>query len=165
MCAPCIAHGAQGRRPYRTGMTEAPIGCSQPLLGDSHRPPLLHPPCWMQAAPRANGSRSQPKPFLKSPKTFLKSIKKDFIKTNGSPGAPPRVSTCVCIAKGAAPLLPTPAMGAHAGQARGTNRDGSLGPAGATPLWSRGVSVGGSLTGSTWVSCGVLTGTGRSRCC
>lgn len=49
--------------------------------------------------------------------TFLKKHKKDFIKTNGSPGTSPAASsTWVCIAKGAAwALLPAPAVGARAG--------------------------------------------------
>lgn len=115
-------------------------GSSQPPLApSSHLPASL----WGGCARGSGGTAASPGP---QPHTFLKKHKKSFIKKNGSPGAsPPASGTWVCIAMGAArALLPAPAVGARAGGGPGGNGGSSSGPAGATPLWSRGVSTGGS---------------------
>lgn len=108
------------------------------------------------------------------PHAFLTKHKKGFIKTKGSLRASsPASSTCVCIATGATwVLLPAPARGAQAGKGLGGAggwQGRLLGAGRGRPSLVRRCEHGGGwgcpLTGSTWVSCGALTGTGRSPCC
>lgn len=140
-------------------------GCSSVEEGirPQSQPAILCLPMSLGAASR---DRETPQPApdpCSQPHAFLTKHKKGFIKTKRSLRAcPPVSSTWVCIATGATRMfLPAPARGAQAGEGpggAGGGRDGSSGPAGVAPLWSRGVSTEGAGAVPSLAALGFLAG-------